>query len=93
MNQLWAIYYDIVDDDTRRQVFDTLKNHGESVQLSVFECYLTLTQHQLLRQELLQLIDPKEDSLRWYPICRWCQKEIELLGKDKTIEDKGFYIV
>ena len=93
MSQLWAISYDIVDDKARRNVFELLKDNGEAIQFSVFECYLTPERQRLLRKELLQFIDPVEDSLRWYPICRWCQKEINIQGKDRATEDEAFYIV
>jgi len=93
MSQLWAISYDIVDDKARRNVFELLKNHGEPIQFSVFECYLTVERQRSLRSALLEFIDQEEDSLRWYPLCRWCQKEITVHGKDKITEDEAFYIV
>ncbi len=93
MSQLWAISYDIVDDKARRSVFELLKNHGKPIQFSVFECYLTIDRQRALREALLAFIDPQEDSLRWYPLCRWCQKEISEHGKDEIIEDEAFYIV
>lgn len=93
MSQLWVISYDIGDDKTRRNVFELLKNNGEAIQYSVFECYLTPERQRMLRSELLQFIDPVEDSLRWYPVCRWCQKELGVMGIDKITEDEAFYLV
>ena len=87
------ISYDIVDDKVRSQVFNCLKNYGEPVQYSMFECYLTKKNQGVLREALQAFIDATEDSVRWYPVCRWCQKEINVLGTDKITEDKAFYIV
>ena len=74
MSTLWVVSYDVADDDRRRAVAETLENHGLRVQYSVFECRLGVTDLQALREKLKQLIDPAEDSIRWYHLCAWCEE-------------------
>ena len=49
-----------------RQVAKQCVNYGQRVQHSVFECILDSTQYALVTHKLLELIDPKTDSLRFY---------------------------
>ncbi|MFW5443046.1 MAG: CRISPR-associated endonuclease Cas2 [Methylococcaceae bacterium] len=37
----WMIAYDISDHRQRRSIFNLLKDHGQRVQFSVFECELS----------------------------------------------------
>jgi CRISPR-associated protein Cas2 len=80
----------VSDDRIRYQVADMLKNHGERVQYSVFECHLTRRQLQALRSQVSQLLD-KNDSARWYPLCRWCRKDIGSQGKGGVTTDPDFF--
>ena len=49
-----------------RHVAKTCLNFGQRVQNSVFECNLNNEQFVRLKQQLLEIIDPKCDSLRFY---------------------------
>lgn len=92
MNRFWMIAYDIDDDGIRRRVFNILKNYGMRVQYSVFECRLKDNQFGSLRIQLTELLE-STDSLRWYPLCRWCQDEIFWQGQGKpAADDEGFVI-
>lgn len=93
MTRFWMVSYDIVEDRIRRKVSNTLKNYGERVQYSVFECRLEETQFVALRIALTDLLQ-KHDSIRWYPLCRWCRDKIFRQGKGKSSyeEDEGFII-
>jgi CRISPR-associated protein Cas2 len=93
MKQLWIIAYDISDHQRRKMIHDILKNHGERVQWSVFECYLDEQTLQSLRTELAALIEQDEGSIRWYPLCAWCQREIESQGCGELNDDPEFYLV
>lgn len=93
MNRLWAISYDITDDKRRRQVAKMLKDHGERVQDSVFECYLSAAQQQQLRLVLVDVIDPATDSIRWYPICVWCRQRIVWKGSVGGTDDPPYHLV
>lgn len=92
MRRLWMVAYDIEDDGVRRKVANILKNHGERVQFSVFECYLAPEQFLDLRAKLTGLLQP-EDSLRWYPLCKWCRGAIFQQGQGKAVAEEGFVIL
>lgn len=86
------IAYDIGDDRNRRQAFKILKNYGVRVQYSVFECMLDEYQFTELRMQLAQVIGD-EDSLRLYPLCKWCRNLITWQGKGTPVDDQGFVIL
>jgi CRISPR-associated protein Cas2 len=76
-----VVSYDIHDDKRRTRVYKILKNFGERIQFSVFEC--DLTREQLLRmQHALQRIIKEEDqdSVRFYHLCDSCQRKIDRIG-------------
>jgi len=33
------------------------------------------------------------DSIRWYPLCVWCRREIYWQGAGKPAEDAGYYLL
>ena len=49
-----------------RQAAKICLNHGQRVQNSVYECWLQHENLVHLRQQLLTVIDPQEDSVRFY---------------------------
>jgi CRISPR-associated protein Cas2 len=49
-----------------RKVAQTCKNFGVRVQFSVFECSVGDRQWVRLRDRLLSILEPEEDSLRFY---------------------------
>ncbi|MEW6457063.1 MAG: CRISPR-associated endonuclease Cas2 [Acidobacteriota bacterium] len=76
-----VVSYDIVDDKRRNRVLNELKNYGNHVQYSVFECDLNKKQIENLQAELRRVIDGKEDSIRYYFLCGSCIERIEVDGK------------
>jgi len=92
MNRLWVIAYDIEDDAVRRRVHDILKNHGQRVQYSVFECWLTKSELESLHATVKAEID-SGDQVRWYPPCHSCQQGIERQGGSGSSEDKEYYLL
>ena len=59
----YMIAYDVSDDKRRSRVFDTLTDHGEHVQYSVFFCELSDQEWVRLRGVLADLIDAKSDQI------------------------------
>lgn len=59
----YLISYDIADDDRRRHVADTLVDHGDRLQYSVFLCELTETVCIALESTLADLIHHGEDQV------------------------------
>lgn len=90
--QHWMIAYDISNHQQRRCVFKLLKDHGERVQFSVFECQLSKHQSQLLRAKLCEYMD-ETDSIRWYPLCQWCHDRLHWSGKGQAPQTSEFYLL
>lgn len=86
------ISYDISSDKSRRLAHQLLKDHGQRVQYSVFECRLTSQQRDSLRQSLQKLLD-EGDSLRWYPLCNWCEADVDWQGSGMPLDDNDFYLI
>jgi len=76
-----------------RRVATACKNYGQRVQKSVFECLVGPEQWVLLREALLELIDPAEDSLRIYPLDEYVRKGIEHHGVKAPLDLDGPLIV
>lgn len=63
-----------------RKVAKSCVNHGQRVQNSVFECLLDAAQYAELKAQLASLIDPKQDSLRFYRLGNQYKSKVEKLG-------------
>ena len=76
-----------------RRVAKACKDFGQRVQLSVFECSVDPAQWTRLRQRLIDEIDPKEDSLRFYFLGANWRKRVEHIGAKKIDDPEGPLIV
>lgn len=86
-----VVSYDIPEDKRRTKIHKILKSYGQWVQLSVFECHLTDTQYAKLRSRLSKLIQPNQDSVRFYFLCGCCQGKIERLGGEQPMDTTVFF--
>lgn len=89
----YVISYDIQDDKRRNKVHKTLKNFGQRIQYSVFECTLDKRQFLRLKDQLERLIDSKMDSLVFYLLCHSCLKRVERSGLIRKGLDREDYFV
>lgn len=64
-------------------------NYGQRVQNSVFECVLDAAQCAAVKHRLLQLIDPKKDSLRFYYLGNNYHGKVEHYGAHATYDAEG----
>ena len=64
-----------------RQLSKMCLNYGQRVQNSVYECLLDVTQYAAVREKLSCMIDPEEDSLRFYQIGNHYENKIIHVGK------------
>jgi CRISPR-associated protein Cas2 len=71
----------------------TCKNYGQRVQYSVFECIVDPAQWTVLRQKLIDEIDPREDSLRFYFLGSNWKRRVEHIGAKKALDQEGPLIV
>lgn len=90
---LIVVSYDISDDRRRTRLAHTLKDFGERVQYSVFECRLDAAALEKLRRRVQMLIDVKEDTVRIYRLCLECDRQVEIQGTGKVTEDPDVYLL
>ena len=86
------IAYDISDHRERRFVHNLLKDHGHRVQFSVFECELNKQQQQILRLQLREHME-SDDSIRWYPLCQWCEPKVDWVGMGQAPQFDDFHLL
>jgi CRISPR-associated protein Cas2 len=72
-----------------RRVAKMCKNFGQRVQYSVFECIVDPAQWVVLRQNLIEEIDERKDSLRFYFLGANWRKRIEHIGAKEGIDQEG----
>lgn len=85
--------YDIHDPKRLANVAKIMKNFGQRVLKSVFECNLTSDGFEHMRQTVEDAIDHMEDSVRYYFICDKCLKNVEVSGLGVVFkEDESFII-
>jgi CRISPR-associated protein Cas2 len=63
MRQSYLVCYDIADDKRLRKVFRIMRNYGDHLQFSVFECQLTQTDLARCRKDLGGTIHHDEDQV------------------------------
>jgi len=87
------VSYDIVDDRRRTKIHDTLKDFGARVQYSVFECQLDAQALKRLGDRLGRLINPDEDSIRFYFLCETDVGKVRVMGLGHVTQLEPFRIV
>ncbi|MCX6019179.1 MAG: CRISPR-associated endonuclease Cas2 [Chloroflexi bacterium] len=88
-----VVSYDIVNDRRRTKIHKTMLNYGTRVQYSVFECDIGVETAKKMRDQLLRLIAPKEDSVRFYFLDEDAVKKIVTMGVGQVERAKPFYII
>jgi len=88
---MMLITYDVstVDQAGRRRLRRVAKsclNYGTRVQNSVFECEVDPAQWVALKNELIETMDPEQDSLRFYHLGANWQRRVEHVGAKPTLD-------
>ncbi len=91
------VSYDVSIEDKGqrrlRRVARACQDYGQRVQYSVFECIVDPAQWTILRQRLIDEIDPEKDSLRFYFLGSNWKHRVEHIGAKKAVEQDGPLIV
>jgi CRISPR-associated protein Cas2 len=95
---LYLITYDVATTTPAgrrrlRRAAQACKDYGQRVQKSVFECLVGPPEWVVLRAKLLEIIDPREDSLRIYPLDENARTRIEHVGRNEPLDFEGPLIV
>lgn len=72
-----------------RKVSKQCQNYGQRVQNSVFECIVDAAQFADLKIKLTELIDPSQDSLRFYQLGNNYKNKVEHVGIKESIDLEG----
>lgn len=72
-----------------RKIAKKCVDHGQRVQNSVFECLVDAAQFAVLKAELCALIDPTEDSLRFYQLGNHYKTRVEHIGLHPAFDQDG----
>lgn len=80
----YLITYDIRNEKRLAKVAKIMKDFGERVQYSVFECNLKESELNFLKTRLKNVIDMKQDSVIFYILCESCFEKIEQFGEGRA---------
>ena len=72
--------YDISDRKRLIKVGKIMKDYGERVLKSVFECNLSESRFEDMKKRIEDTIDHTEDSVRYYFVCGKCVGKVEVSG-------------
>lgn len=91
---LVVVTYDVSTEDRAgrrrlRRIAKACQNRGVRVQFSVFECDVDPAQWAMLRAELLDLMDPEKDSLRFYFLGSGKRTKVEHVGTKVPLDLDG----
>jgi CRISPR-associated protein Cas2 len=76
-----------------RNVAKKCESFGQRVQNSVFECLIDSAQWAVLKQALIDIVDGKTDSLRFYFLGSHWKRRVEHVGAKPTYDPEGFLLV
>lgn len=88
------VSYDVSTRDTAgqrrlRRIARLCENRGQRVQNSVFECLTDAAQWVTLRADLINEIDPDQDSLRFYFLGNNWKYRVEHVGTKAAYDPQG----
>lgn len=69
-----------------RHVAKICEGYGQRVQYSVFECSVTDIELERMKQRLVKIIEPDEDSLRFYRLSGPREEVVDAYGRDGYID-------
>ncbi len=91
------VSYDVAKDNggarRLRRIARACLDYGQRVQYSVFECVVDPARWEMLRQRLIDEIDLKLDSLRFYFLGANWKRRVEHIGAKEVVDPQGPLIV
>lgn len=88
-----VVSYDIKDDRRRGKIFKILKNFGQWVQFSVFECDINKVDYLRMRNRLERQIKAEEgDSIRLYFLCENDIEKVERIGGVQPLPESAIVL-
>ena len=87
------VVYDISNDKRRTKLHKRLKDFGTPVQYSVFECIINSQEFGKMKAAVRKILKPRLDHVRYYPICKACRENVEILGRHEVTSEPDVLIV
>lgn len=91
-NAFFVVAYDIPSDKRRAKVHKLLSGFGQWTQYSLFELFVNDKEMVLLQSRLEKILNPEKDSVRFYPLCQACLKNVETVGSPLPEEPKAYVV-
>lgn len=91
----FLVTYDVADDKRRNRIFETMQDHGNHTQYSVFLCQLNAAELASLRSELAGVVHQTEDQVLIVdlgPARHDLDTAIETLGKTFSPTPRAFIV-
>mgnify|MGYP000879929868 CR=1 FL=1 len=89
----YVVAYDMPDTKRRTKLFKAMKGFGRHTQFSVFECELNQKGVERMVKKIASLIEPAEDNIKIYPLCKSCLDDVQLVGIARLIRKPETLIV
>jgi len=96
MRTTYLVCYDIRDDKRLRRVFRTMRDYGDHLQYSIFECQFTPIDLAKCRHALGEIIKHHEDQVLFVdlgPTAGRGDRAISSLGQPYTMIDSPCFVV
>ncbi|MBB3208216.1 CRISPR-associated protein Cas2 [Rhodopirellula rubra] len=96
MRHSYLVTYDICDPKRLRKVFKTMRNWGDHLQYSVFECQLNPEELTNLKSRIVDIVHHHEDQVLFInlgPAAGRGDRAITAIGKPYTPVDNACVIV
>lgn len=90
---LVMISYDVVEDKKRLKLMKLLKDYGDRVQKSVFECNLSQKTYAKVKSGAEAIINKRKDRVRYYRICKGCVDKVEISGWGEVMDEEEFIMI
>lgn len=72
--------YDVADSKRLAKIAKIMEDYGTRVQYSVFEIHADISVLEEIMRRVSREIKNEEDSVRLYPLCKNCEKKLEVIG-------------
>lgn len=82
VKNLYLVCYDIRDAKRWRKAYKILQGYGETVQYSIFRCWLSQRDREKLRWQLAQVL-ATEDNLLFIGVCNRCLERVQMANEPK----------
>ncbi|MBQ7585957.1 MAG: CRISPR-associated endonuclease Cas2 [Desulfovibrionaceae bacterium] len=79
-DSFYLVIYDISDQKRLNRAANTILDYGIRIQKSVYQVRLNSKSLTALKNKLLNIIEPKEDGVKIFPLCESCAAKRSHVG-------------